>query len=292
MYKQIGDVAILDDSFARIQKIEPAMYQMTTLEREGRPVLGIKPFPDTERLIEFDHKQSNYTTERIEVFSKSADAYKRMGIRHKVGIIWHGPAGTGKTSAAQVMMRGLVGKFNAVCVDATGYNMGAIAMFAKHFRSNQDNLLVIFCDECEEVLRSDDALSYLDGTSSVDGTVFLGCTNFIDKVQDRIKSRPSRVRYLVEVDKMPVAVISQFVAGKCAHWSADDVSKASYMASEAGMSLDDVKSAIVEVEIYGKTIEEAMKWKAPAGSNEAPLSPEKKPSPYSGFFDSQDPFKA
>lgn len=259
MFKKIGTTSIMDDDLMRIDRIPSGMYEMTTVSKDGRPVLGIKEAEAVERLIRFNHGPSIETIARIGVFKESGHKYRSMGICHKVGIVWHGPPGTGKTCAARLMMNDLCAD-GAICIDCTGYNFEAVAAMCKHIRKAQDNLVVAFMDECEGSINGESALHFLDGVHSVEGVVFLGCTNFIDRIHDRVKNRPSRLRYLIEVDRMPYEVLLSFISGKCPDWSVDDAQKAAYMACEAKLNLDEAKNALIEVEVYGKSIEDAMKW--------------------------------
>lgn len=268
MYKKLGNTTILDDDLLRVEKLEEGIYTMVSMKTpDDRLVLGVTKYSGVEQLVRFDHEGINFTIGRVKEFVAAKDKFKSMDICHKLGLLWHGPAGTGKTSAARLLMQDLSTEFGAICIDATGYNAGAIAKMSKHIRGSQDNLIVMFYDEFDAVSEDHDLLTYLDGCNSVQGTVFIGCTNHLDRIPDRIKARPSRIRYVVPVDKMPMEMYRSFISAKVPDWSGDKVSKLAYMCSEQGMVIDQVKNAVIDVEVYGTSIEEVTGFKIPEGDD-------------------------
>ena len=44
--------------------------------------------------------------------------------------------------------------------------------------------------------------TFLDGSSSTNNTIFLAMTNYIERIPDSIKNRPSRFKYQIEIEEV------------------------------------------------------------------------------------------
>lgn len=74
-----------------------------------------------------------------------------------------------------------------------------------NIRKIQNNPIIIFLDEFDEFF-NENRNSYetefkriLDGTDSIDNSLFFMTTNYINKIPKTIKDRPSRIKYAIEV---------------------------------------------------------------------------------------------
>lgn len=124
-----------------------------------------------------------------------------LGFIHKLGVLLYGIAGTSKTSVLNYIANELVEEKEAVvffCHDGNSFST-AISL-AKRIRDIQDNPIVFIADEFERFAQSEEAKmkTFLDGVDSIENSLFLSATNYIEKVPDTIKERPSRIRLVLE----------------------------------------------------------------------------------------------
>ena len=141
----------------------------------------------------------------------------KLGYKHKVGVLLHGKQGTGKTSLLKSYFEKAYREQNAIVFNYTSLdNFSKTWDFIKGVRKIQNNPIVIFLDECDELFSKynvENAVKVaLDGFDSIDNCIILMATNYIDKIPETIKDRPSRVKYTIEVEGIQdEEVISNFL---------------------------------------------------------------------------------
>ena len=187
--------------------------------------------------------------------------YKKFEIAHKMGIILHGPAGTGKTSAAYLLMQQLVETKNAICLDFSKSKLDFIKRTLEKIRNHQDNIIICFIDEIDNSIDYEETkwLTFLDGNDSFNNCIVLGCTNNLQDIPDRIKKRPSRIKYLFEIKSFPLDVYKQYILNKIPDINNELLCKLAYLAEENGFTLDQLKHLIINYFIDNQSIEKSIK---------------------------------
>lgn len=126
----------------------------------------------------------------------------KLGFTHKLGILLHGIAGTGKTSIINYISNEMMDKREAIVFFCNKGNQleGAMAL-SKMIRDIQDNPIIFIADEFERyaVDYESEMKNFLDGNESINNMLFLAATNYIDRIPDTLKERPSRFRIVEEV---------------------------------------------------------------------------------------------
>jgi ATP-dependent 26S proteasome regulatory subunit len=127
---------------------------------------------------------------------------KSLGFIHKLGILTHGKQGTGKTSLLHFVAKKLLEEQNAIVLfcNSSSFLSGGIAL-AKMIREIQSNPIVFIADEFERYAKDAESemKNFLDGNTSINNMLFLAATNYIDKVPDTLKDRPSRFKIVQEI---------------------------------------------------------------------------------------------
>lgn len=137
--------------------------------------------------------------------TETKEKVNTLGYNHKTGILLYGKQGAGKTSMFKRYFNDAVKTKNALVFDIS-FSDGIMCWwnFLKDIRTIQDNPIIVFFDEFEEYFTNNgsqetNVKKILDGTESIDNCLFFMTTNYIDKVPETIKDRPSRVKYKIEV---------------------------------------------------------------------------------------------
>jgi ATP-dependent 26S proteasome regulatory subunit len=226
-------------------------------------VVGFDPIPQNKSLVKFTGGIIANTIKKINEFlnKETKDIYLSLKVAHKLGVILYGPPGTGKTCTAFLIMQEMVDKYKAICLDCTGNNVGSIQYYIECVRKLHNNPIVVFIDEFDFAIKHEEIkyLPFLDGITPNENLIIIGCTNNLDTIPNRIKNRPSRIKYNIEIKSFPIEVYKQFILDKMSSIKEKELVKFSYIAEEKGLTLDELKHVIIDHKIEKIDIELAIK---------------------------------
>lgn len=257
----------------RMVVLSPGVYK---LYDGGNMFLGIIPlFEDIkqgDKLVNFKTGIVARVIEQTDAFlgEESRKAYEELKVAHKMGMLFYGKPGTGKTSTCMLIMKALAEKHSALCLDCTGKSLGFIRYCIERMREIQSNPIVLFIDEFEGRISREEAeyLTFLDGTNSVSNLVFMACTNYIEDIPDRIKKRKSRIKYLHNINSLPEEVYREYLTDRIPTMDRKTLGEFSYKAAEAGLTIDQLKHALIDYKIEKMSIEKAIKTAATFSDDE------------------------
>lgn len=156
-------------------------------------------------------KTSNYIMD-IKVFSeffseKTQRVYNDMNLKLSRGALFHGIQGSGKTTLMYSIAKNLMIEYqNIIGVSINSYYDLKFALeFAKEYNKNFEPCIFVYImDECDHYMdeREDQIKVILDGTSTPSNSIFLASTNYINQIPESIKNRPSRFKYVIDLDKI------------------------------------------------------------------------------------------
>lgn len=222
---------------------------------------GFELLRPKDSLIQFKSGMVATVIDKLDNFfaAQTIEDYKYLKVAHKMGLILHGPPGTGKTCTSVLIMLRMVEKYNAISLDCTGLKIDFIKNVIAKIREQQDTPIVIFYDEFEIIANQQDLLSFLDGNDSQSKVIFMGCTNFLDQIPKRIRKRKSRIKHLFNIDSLPITVYEEYVKEKLPAHSNKIRAELAFRAEEACLTIDQFKHAIIDYYIEKTSIEEAIK---------------------------------
>lgn len=182
------------------QTFKPGFYIAT--EEDRKISIKKKELPEVHDIIK---TKDNIETEKaVESFFDKCvkEKVNKLSFTHKLGILLYGKQGTGKTSVLNSVANKLVKEKDAIvfiCNNPVDLKCGV--KIANDVREIQSNPIAIICDEFERFAEHSEAFikNLLDGVDSIDNSLFLAATNYIDKVPNTLKDRPSRLRIVKEM---------------------------------------------------------------------------------------------
>lgn len=203
------EFSILNTKFTK-NKLNVGIYDIESVAVNNSIKVELKTTNTKEK---FDNDVSFYFEDKIDNIYKSffnTDIKKKvnlLGYNHKLGLLLYGKAGTGKTSMLKKYFNSIVSEQNGIVFNVIGFNhLTTTWDFIRDIRKIQDNPIVVFIDEFEELVdpngpwkREGIFKKMSDGFDSIDNCFFMLATNYIDKIPETIKNRPSRVKYCIEV---------------------------------------------------------------------------------------------
>lgn len=181
-----------------VENVPPGLYDIKTsmqgLYLEKRSVY-------LDELFQLPDEVSDKIIEDLEKFWTRRDKYNEYGIIYKRGMLMYGPPGTGKTSLINLLIDRIIAAYKGIVL-----NMEDIDTFipmVNNIRALEpDTPLLAVIEDLDGFLSYNSTkrfLNLLDGNLQVDNIVYLATTNYLERIEDRIKNRPSRFdrRYYV-----------------------------------------------------------------------------------------------
>ena len=208
-YLENGEVTFsILDTVKTQQKLDSGIY---TLEYLPYPEMRVKldvssdkesikiyTFPDKDKLDNlFEAFFNENVTEKV----------KSLGFYHKVGVLLYGKEGTGKSTIIKSYATKVLEKHDGLVFYFTSNQyVNKCWDFIKKVRAIQDNPIVVIFEEMDMYLQKTSEVpegyfkTILDGNNSIDNCIVLGATNYIDGIPNAIKNRPSRFKYVLNIE--------------------------------------------------------------------------------------------
>lgn len=239
---------------AHTKKLSPGVY---TLDSNRQGLYFRRMNLQNDEILELDDPIYRQVVEEMEQFwsRDMRAAFNRYKLMYKRGILLHGLPGTGKTCTIrrvmdQVVEKGGIALFNP----EISWVPDAVEMI--RLIEKETNHVLIVLEELEEILRRDEhgLLTLLDGQDQFDDVVYIGTTNYLRKIPDRIKRRPSRFCTVLESGFPNETARRQFIEHKL---HPDDKGKVDidfWVKETEGMTIDQLKDLVVQVLCFQKPL--------------------------------------
>jgi SpoVK/Ycf46/Vps4 family AAA+-type ATPase len=213
----------------------------------------------TDTIIDIPGSESDLILQEITQFmqDETRSLYEAYGLVYKKGFLLHGRAGTGKSVTAIVAAKKLIEQKNAIVFfnPAPNHFKYALETFGPEL---EGKLICLLMEEFETVYNNypQEILSLLDGESQLSNFVTIACTNYIEQLPERIKSRPSRFSTIMEIPSPNEEVRRVFVRGKLLDTDMEKL--APIVDATDGFTIDQIKDVIISVCIFNQSISDAV----------------------------------
>lgn len=181
-----------------ITKLDPGVYQI--LETMEGPVFE-KQNITTDELLRFEDPVHDSILGELDTFWGQKENYENRGFLHNRAILMFGPPGSGKSCIIKLATQDLVGKGDVVFMAKNTYGL---VNGLKAFREVEPERKCLVILEDVDEFSEHALLQLLDGGDSVDNIIYLGTTNYIERLPDRVL-RPGRFDRKIEVPYPPAS---------------------------------------------------------------------------------------
>lgn len=255
----ISDGNIFIPSKKTCKSLTPGIY---TISRDSYGnMLFEKNNLYVDDLLIFPETPVHEVVDEIKLFWTKEEEYKNFGLLYKRGILLWGPPGSGKSAILQLVSQdiiergGIVIKFNV-----PEYYVMAMPLL----REIQPDLPVVVLmediDSTIEMFNESSILNILDGPDQSRKVVFLATTNYPEKLQERVVSRPSRFDKRIQIpfpSEQTREIYLNHLIKKSSKKVTLDIDR--WIKDTEDMSLSHLKELFVSVNILESSYEEALK---------------------------------
>lgn len=192
-----------NDSYRPISRavptLPPAVYQFGS-DPSGLYIQKIKII--TDDLLVLPDSVNERLISSMQKFWDSKDRYVKHGLLFKRGIFLWGPPGGGKTCSLQLLMKQLIDA-GGIVINSLDPTLTVVGLAAVR-RIEPDRHIIVLLEDMDEIVNlhgEHQLLALLDGENQIGNVVFIGTSNYPDRLGARILNRPSRFdeRYFVDM---------------------------------------------------------------------------------------------
>ena len=201
----------------------------------------------------------------MEYFWDNEDKFKKYKFAYKRGILLHGPAGNGKTCLSALLTQMIIDTKQGVVFsikstrDLETY-FDAVTKFFRIIEEHTPILTII--EDLDGLLEYQEnetrMLNILDGFYQSQNIVYLGCTNYPEKLKDRILNRPSRFDKRYYIGPPEASVRKFYLEHKIKGDDLKRINIQEVVDNTEGLSLSHLGELIKSVFIFGKEIDESI----------------------------------
>jgi GTPase SAR1 family protein len=234
----------------------PAGYYTIAYDGLRSQYFLIKKEVITDKLIHLPNEQYNGILKDISEFWDKSERFKKFEFIHKRGILLYGPPGSGKTSLINLLVNQVITEQNGLVINVS--NPDYYSDFIGSLRAIETSRpIIVIMEDIDEILKAysqSNVLNILDGVLQINKVVYIATTNYPEKLEGRIKNRPSRFdrRYCIG---MPNKEARHYYLSKTI--PTEDLPKDldKWVEDTDGLGISHLRELIVDVLVLGNNYE-------------------------------------
>jgi len=238
-----------------ITKLNSGVY---SFECGQNGILFVKNPINVDDLIDFPDSVYDRVINEVETFWKLGSKFERYGFLHRRGYLLYGPAGSGKTCLVQRLIQKII-QNNGIVFIMGSASPELFSEGLKVFREIELNrqIICIFEDVDTMIERWSESsiLSLLDGENQVNKVINIATTNYPERLDKRIISRPRRFDKIVKID-MPNEIIRKAYFKKKLKINGEDGEK--WVKETEGLSFAALAELVISVKCLGNPFNETI----------------------------------
>jgi len=206
---------ILGDSSKIEKTLKPGVYSLSIEETffgENFYLEEVSTFIGKKMINAGIYKEINDLI-NIHLSPAMTEAKSILNLRNKLGLMFQGKPGTGKTFTAGLIGQRVVDNYDGYCIITKKVNGKSDKTIINKLRSFSDKPIVYIYDEFEKSFNRHDSetLSFLDGVDSPENIVIISTVNEIKNLPDFVIDRPGRFEKVIEFRADDKTIIKSIV---------------------------------------------------------------------------------
>jgi DNA replication protein DnaC len=250
----IGDKEYIACS-STVKILKPGMYYIIYDQRYGS--VFIEHSLNTDDLIDFPDTIFDRAEKEIENFWALNQEFKNYGFLHRRGFLLYGPAGGGKSCLVSRICKNIINRGGIVfeCIKSVDAFFNGLAQFRTVEPDRQMVCIFEDIDALIEQFGEAGILSLLDGENQVDHVINIASTNYPERLDKRIVSRPRRFDRIIKVG-MPDENIRRVFFEKKLKINGDDIDK--WVKASDGLSFAALSEMVIGVKCLKNDFDEVI----------------------------------
>ncbi|MCA9175682.1 MAG: AAA family ATPase, partial [Planctomycetales bacterium] len=181
------------------RRLPPGGYSCSS-DNCGKPLFQVRQL-ESDQLLQVPGSLADEVIEEINRFWTIGERYEQLGFLHRRGYLLYGKQGGGKSSVIQQVVSNTVAAGNVAFYCGHPYHF--VNCLTQFRRVEPDRPLVCVFEDIDAIIKDfGDSLllQWLDGNHQIGNAVNLASTNYPEKLEPRIVSRPRRFDRIVRID--------------------------------------------------------------------------------------------
>jgi ATPase family associated with various cellular activities (AAA) len=207
-------------------------------------------------LVDFPDSLPNRVLREIEQFWGTGERFRRLGFLHRRGYLFHGKQGCGKSSLIHQIVSRIVdeGHVAFFCTQPAQF----VAALAQFRQVEPQRPLVCVFEDIDAIIKEfgdSDLLQWLDGNCQVDKAINLASTNYPERLDRRIVSRPRRFDRFLKIESPDEHVRDAYFARKLPELSTAE--RRDWVAASEGLPFAALAELVISVCCLGSDLNES-----------------------------------
>src|SRR5437879_2636932 len=236
----------------------PAAAYLCSLNQYGEPQLIVRDL-QVDDLIDFANSLPAQILSEIESFWSLGDTFQRYGYLHRRGYLLYGPQGSGKSSVVHQVVHRIINKGHvAVFCEHPGFLTRGMEIFRK---IEPDRPLVCIFEDIDAVIEmhgDSELLAWLDGSHQINKVINIATTNYPERLDRRIVSRPRRFDRIIKIEAPTAAMRETYLRKKLPELITNS-QLAHWVDLTDGLSFAALAELVISVACLGNTLEDTVK---------------------------------
>lgn len=238
-----------------VRRLPAGAYSCST-DCYGAPIFQAKNLK-VDDLIDFEDSLPAHILEEIGKFWMLGDRFKKYGFLHRRGYLLYGKQGCGKSSLIHQIVTKVVraGNLAFFCEYPQAF-LKAMEQFRK---VEVDRPMVCIFEDIDAIIEhygDSDLLQWLDGNQQVDRAVNIASTNYPEKLDRRIISRPRRFDRILRIESPDERQRDAYFARKMSDLTAGD--RAEWVRLTEGLPFAALAEVVISVRCLGNDLYETV----------------------------------
>lgn len=209
-------------------------------------------------LIDFADSLPSKILSEIESFWDLGEQFQKHGYLHRRGYLLYGPQGSGKSSVVhQVVHRIIKAGHVAVFCEHPGFLTRAMEVFRKIEPGRPVVCLFEDIDAIIETHGDSELLQWLDGSHQINKVINIATTNYPERLDRRVVSRPRRFDRIIKIEAPTAAIRATYLSRKLPELAAGG-QMAHWMQMTEGLSFAALAELVISVTCLGNSLEETV----------------------------------